>query len=77
MRLELPSHPIRLNFMHKPDKELVVIEILSGVCPQGTDLFEDLEVNPLIPVCAVGIRSKDISSMYQKETHANEELWVA
>lgn len=76
MRLELLSYPIKFELLYKPGKDMVLADTLSRSCPQGTDLFEDLAVDPLLSVCSVVIRSDETMNKYKLATDSDEELEV-
>ena len=71
MHLELLADTIKLE--HNPGFEMVLADTLSRSCPKGTNLCEDLAVDPLLSVCLVVIRSEEAMSKYQAET-ARDEL---
>ncbi|KAF6036520.1 hypothetical protein EB796_005173 [Bugula neritina] len=62
MRLELLTYPIQL--VYKPGTEMVLADTLSRSSPKDTNLCEDLEVDPLLSVCSVVIRSDDVMEKY-------------
>ena len=74
MRLELLTYPIELVF--KPGTDMVLADTLSRACPKNTNLCEDLEVDPLLSVCSVVIRSEQVMEKYQRATSQDEELSV-
>jgi len=74
MRLELFTYPIQL--VHKPGTEMVLADTLSRSCPKDTNLCEDLEVDPLLYVCSVVIRSDDVMKKYQRATSQDKEWSV-
>jgi len=74
MRLELLTYPIQL--VYKPGTEIVLADTLSRSCPKDTNLCEDLEVDPLLSVCSVVIRSDNVMEKYQRATSQDEELSV-
>ena len=76
MRLQLLSYAVKLNVTYKPGKELIIADTLSRACPQGTDLFEDLEVDPLVSVCSIVIKSEEVMAKYKKATESDEELSI-
>ena len=72
IRLKLLGYPIEM--VYKPGKEMVLADTLSRSCPRNTDLFEDLDSDPLMSVCSVVIRSEDVMSKYQTATANDKEL---
>ena len=55
---------------------MVLADTLSRSCPPGTDLVEDLGLDPLATVCSVVIHSEGTMEKYQVVTAGDKELAV-
>lgn len=76
MRLEMLSYPIKLILKYKPGKDMVLPDVLSRTCPQGTSECDDLGADPLLQVCQLMIRSETAMRKYQVATLADDTLSV-
>lgn len=59
-----------------PGKNIALSDTLSRACPQGTNLFEDLDVDFLLFVCLVVVRSENTMAKYKQAILNDEELSV-
>lgn len=75
MRLELLAYPVELEYRKGVD--MVIADRLSRLWLGNTDLFEDLEVDPLVSEWSVVIQNENVMSNYQRATDDDEELDVA
>ena len=74
MRIKLLAYPIELQY--KPGRLMVLADTLSRSCPDGTNKYDDLGIDPMKSVCSVVIRSESVMSKYQRATSDDEELQV-
>lgn len=75
MRLDLIRYPVDMRLIFRPGKEMVLADTLSRSCPPETEVDDD-ELDPILQVCAVVIRSEEVMAKYQRATAADEELSV-
>lgn len=76
MRLELLNYPIDMQLVFKPGKEMVLADTLSRSCPPGSGEGDELDLDPMLQVCSVVIRSEEVMAKYQRATEGDEELAI-
>jgi hypothetical protein len=53
---------------------MILADVLSRTCAPGTDVNDDLGIDPLLQVCQLLIRSEEAMTKFQQATAADEEL---
>ncbi|KAF6038468.1 hypothetical protein EB796_003223 [Bugula neritina] len=74
MRLELLEYPIDMHLTFRPGKEMVLADTLSRSCPSESTEDVEVDVDPMLQVCSIVIRSDEVMVKYQKATEEDEEL---
>lgn len=66
MRLELLEYPIDMHLTFRPGKEMVLADTLSRSCPSESTEDVEVDVDPMLQVCSIVIRSDEVMVKYQK-----------
>ena len=74
MRHELLTYPIDMRLTFKPGKEMILADILSRSCPPDGKEKIELDIDPMVQICSVVIRSEEVLAKYQRVTAQDEEL---